>query len=150
MIYLSDIQLNKLYENDYYLWLIKTLELIRNKKIEELDWEHLSEEIEALESEQRYKVKSYLRQLLIHLLLYQYWEEERDYCGQGWQDEISNFCYELELLFESKTLYNYCLQQIDEVYTKARKKVIQKTQLSALIFPEKCPFTVDQILKDNE
>ncbi|MGB5770330.1 MAG: DUF29 domain-containing protein [Crocosphaera sp.] len=149
MIPLSEIKLTQIYEKDYYLWLLQTLELVKNRDVNELDWEHLTEEIEALGNEQRRKVKSYLRQLLIHLLLYHYWENEKAYSGRGWQEEISNFRYELGLLLESKTLYNYCLQNIDEVYQKARKRAIQKTQLSASVFPEQCPFNVEEILQDD-
>ena len=95
---ISASNLAELYEQDYYLWLEKTIKQLQNRDIENLDWEHLIEEIEALGNEQRRKVSSYLRQLLIHLLLYQYWEQERPYCSKGWQDEIDNFRYELERL----------------------------------------------------
>ncbi len=149
MIPLSKITLTEIYEKDYYLWLLKTLELVKNREVNELDWEHLTEEIEELGNEQRRKVKSYLRQLLIHLLLYRYWENEKACSGRGWLEEISNFRYELGLLLESKTLYNYFLNSIDEVYQKARKRAIQKTQLSTFVFPEKCPFNVEEILKDD-
>ncbi|MGK7954929.1 MAG: DUF29 domain-containing protein, partial [Crocosphaera sp.] len=69
--------------------------------------------------------------------------------GRGWQEEIGNFRYELQLLLESKTLYNYFLENIEEVYQKARKRAIKKTQLSPSIFPEKCPFNVEEILNDD-
>ena len=68
-----------LYEEDYYLWVETTFKQLENKDIENLDWQHLAEEIEALGIEQRRKVESYLKQLLIHLLLYRYWETEKEY-----------------------------------------------------------------------
>ena len=138
-----------LYEQDYYLWLQETYQKLLKKDIDELDWEHLKEEILTLGNEQRRKVASYLRQLLINLLLYQYWESERESCGKGWQNEIDNFRFELELLFESKTLYNYSLQAIDEIYPKARKHAIKKSELSSNIFPEKCSYTPEQLF-DSE
>lgn len=149
MIPLPETRLTDIYEKDYYLWLVKTIELVKNRNVNQLDWEHLTEEIEALGNEQRRKVKSYLGQLLIHLLLYHYWENEKPYCGRGWQEEISNFRYELGLLLESKTLYNYFLKNIEEVYKKARKRAIETTQLSASVFPEKCPFSTQEILGDD-
>lgn len=140
-------QLNeKLYEEDYVCWLDETVEQLRKKDIENLDWEHLIEEIEGLGNEQRRKVDSYLRQLLIHLLLYQYWISEKERCAKGWEDEIANFRDELEDLFNSKTLYNYGLEQVDEVYRKAKRRAIQKTGLSSEQFPNQCPFTTKQIL----
>ena len=96
--------------------------------------------------EQRRKVCSYLRQLLIHLLLYQYWEAERAYCGNGWKLEIGNCRDELELLLDSKTLKNYLVQQFDSTYDRARKRAIDKTGLSPNTFPAQCPFTIEQVL----
>jgi uncharacterized damage-inducible protein DinB len=61
-----------LYEQDYLAWLEETAKQLRQRQTDVLDWEHLEEEIEALGNQQRHKVDSYLLQLLIHLLLYQY------------------------------------------------------------------------------
>ncbi|MCZ8025757.1 MAG: DUF29 domain-containing protein, partial [Microcystis sp. LE19-10.1B] len=135
-----------LYEQDYLAWLEETAKQLRQRRTDVLDWEHLEEEIEALGNEQRHKVDSYLLQLLIHLLLYQYWPEERERCARGWQDEIANFRVELELLLESKTLYNYFLTRIAVIYPKAVKRVRQKSQLPAAIFAESCPYSPEQIL----
>ena len=138
-----------LYERDYYLWLQETYQTLEKKEIDQLDLPHLMEEILSLGNEQRRKVDSYLRQLLIHLLLYQYWESERERCAKGWQNEIDNFRFELELLLESQTLYNYFLQQIEEIYVKARKRAIKKSELPPETFPEKCAFTPADLL-DSE
>ncbi len=56
---------------------------------------------------------------------------------------------ELELLLKSKTLYNYFLQEMEEIYPKARKQVIKKTDLPAAIFPEYCPFKAEQLLDSD-
>lgn len=136
----------KLYEEDYVCWLDETVEQLRNKDSENLDWEHLIEEIEGLGNEQRRKVDSYLKQLLIHLLLYQYWLSEKERCAKGWEDEIANFRDELEDLFKSKKLYNYCLEQIEQIYQKVKRRAIQKTGLTPNNFPDQCPYTIEQIL----
>jgi Domain of unknown function DUF29. len=138
-----------LYETDYYLWLQETYQTLDKKEIDRLDWPHLRSEILSLANEETRKVDSYLRQLLIHLLLYQYWESERDRCAKGWQNEIDNFRFELELLLESQTLYNYFLQQIEAIYLKARRQAIKKSELLPEIFPENCPFTPENLL-DSE
>jgi hypothetical protein len=145
-----------LYEQDYYLWLETTLQELQQfverqdiPSLPQLDWEHLIEELEGLAIEQRRKVCSYLRQLLIHLLLYSYWDSERDYCGNGWKGEIRNFRAELEFMLKSKTLKNYLLGQFDSVYEKARKIAIDKTGLPANTFPTQCPFTVEEVLNPD-
>ena len=137
------------YEQDYYLWIEKTLKQLQERDVKHLDWEHLIEEIEGLGIEQRHKVDSYLTQLLIHLLLYQHWDEQRDYCGKGRKDEIDNFRVELEYLFESKTLYHYFLKRIDYVYGKARRRAVKKTDLPASTFPQHCFYTPEQILEPD-
>ncbi|MFM7440096.1 MAG: DUF29 domain-containing protein, partial [Snowella sp.] len=141
---------------DYYLWLetiCQELQQIVERQditsLPHLDWEHLIEEIEALGIEQRRKVVSYLKQLLIHLLLYQYWESERAYCANGWKLEIGNFRDELELLLDSKTLKNYLVQQLDSVYDRARKRAIDKTGLPPNTFPNQCPFTIEEVLHSD-
>ncbi|WP_107668163.1 DUF29 domain-containing protein [Cyanothece sp. BG0011] len=139
-------QLSQLYDQDFVLWVDETVKSLYNKDLEHIDWPHLIEEIEGLGREQRHKVDSYLVQLLIHLLLYRYWQAEKEKCQRGWENEIDNFRLELELLFESKTLYNYYLKRIDELYPKAKKRVIKKTNLPSNLFPETCPFTPEQLL----
>ena len=138
-----------LYDTDFYQWTQDTWRQIQQRDIENLDWEHLAEEIEALGNEQKHKVDSYLRQLLIHLLLYQYWQDNRDYCTEGWQDEIDEFRFQLERRLQAKSLYNYFLSQINEIYPKARRKVILKSKHKLVTLPEHCPYTVDQLLNPD-
>lgn len=136
----------QLYEQDFMVWIETTANQLKNKDFDQLDLEHLVEEIESLGSEQRHKVDSYLRQLLLHLLIYQYWQTEKTYCAKGWRGEISNFRSELETLFESRTLSNHFLAKIDSIYLKARRQAIIKTELPAKTFPEKCPYSSEQIM----
>jgi hypothetical protein len=143
---LSVQTISDLYEEDYYLWLETTCQQLQERDVNRLDWEHLMEEVAALGNEQRRKAESYLRQVLIHLLLYYYWDSQRSYCAKGWENEIGNFRSELEFLLRSKTLYNYCSKQLDVVYEKARKAAIKKTELSPHVFPSNCPFSLSEIL----
>ena len=136
----------QIYEQDYPEWLDITLNQLQNRDLENIDWEHLIEEIAALGNEQRRKVESYLLRLLIHLLLYNYWSSEKDWSGRGWEKEIDNFRLELDLLLESKVLYNHCVKILDKIYIKARNNAIRKSELSPEIFPENCPYSLTEIL----
>jgi hypothetical protein len=137
----------KLYEEDYQLWLEKTINQLKNRDLEHIDWHNLIEELEDLSNRNKREVKSYLIQLLIHLLLYQYWNSERNYSGRGWKVEIANFRDELSELLDSKTLYNYMLQILPNAYQKARKRVIIKSDLHNI--PELCPYKIEEILAEN-
>ena len=142
--------LKTLYETDYMLWLEITLEQIKNQQTDQIDWDNLAEEIEGLGIALHHKIDSYLRQLLIHLLLYKYWTSEREKSGSDWRDKIIDLQDELESLLEqSKTLSNYLLARIDLIYLRARRGVIQKTQLDSSIFPEKCLFSETELLDFN-
>jgi hypothetical protein len=140
----QQINLETLYQQDYYQWLEITLNQIKMKELDNLDWEHLIEEIEALGREQKHKVESYLRQLLKHLLLYQYWQSEKVYCQRGWAEEIDNFRAELEILLRSQTLYNYTDSILPSTYQKARRSAIIKSELTN--FPLECPYSLKEIL----
>ena len=137
-------KLPTLYEDDYCLWVDTTAQQIRERDFDAIDWENLLEEVESLGREQRNKVESYLKQLLKHLLFYQYWEAERLYCAKGWADEIDNFRGELEILLRSRTLYNYLVSILEDTYQKARRSAIRKSNLQNL--PEQCPYLIEQIL----
>ena len=50
-----------IYEQDYAEWLEITLKQLEARSLENIDWEHLTEEIAALGNEQKHKVESYLR-----------------------------------------------------------------------------------------
>lgn len=139
-------RLSLLYEEDFVAWVDETIRSMKTGATDDLDWEHIIEELEGLGSEQRHKVDSYLLQLLIHLLLYQYWHSERERSGRGWRVEIVNFRTRLDLLFRSRTLYNYYRQEIAEIYPKALRQAIEKSGLPKTLFPETCPFSVEEII----
>lgn len=136
-----------MYSQDFVAWTEKQAELLHSQQLNELDFENLAEEIYSLGHEQKHKVDSYLRQLLKHLLLYHYWESEREYCANGSIDEIGNFRFELEQLLESKTLYNHLVAQFDYIYGKARKQTITKSQIKDI--PEVCPYTIEEVLNED-
>ena len=133
-----------LYEQDYVEWLDVTLEQLQNRDLKHLDWKNLIEEVEALGSEQRHKVESYLIQLLKYLLLYQYWESEKSYCARDWLEEIDNLRNEIEILLRSKTLYNHLVSILETSYQRARRSAKTKSDLN--IFPVTCPYSMEQIL----
>ncbi|WP_155120233.1 DUF29 family protein, partial [Microcystis aeruginosa] len=49
-----------LYEQDYYLWLEKTISLLENRQFSELDLENLIEEIKDMSRRERQKLESLL------------------------------------------------------------------------------------------
>ena len=79
-------QLKQLYELDDSQWLGETISLLRNHQFQQLDLEHLIEELEDLGKEKKNAVASLLEQVIRHLLLMQYWTKEAEYNIINWQE----------------------------------------------------------------
>jgi len=91
--------------------------------------------------------ESYLRQIIIHLLLIEYWEAESINC-RHWAAEIVNFRSELETDMTTN-LRKHLNEEKENNYQKAIKYVIAKTGLKKNIFPEQCPYTLEQLIDDD-
>ncbi|BBH40968.1 hypothetical protein myaer102_35540 [Microcystis viridis NIES-102] len=88
--------LKQLYELDDSQWLGETISLLRNHQFQQLDLEHLIEELEDLGKEKKNAVASLLEQVIRHLLLLQYWTKETEYNTINWQEEIYDFRTQLK------------------------------------------------------
>ena len=137
-------QLKQLYETDDYLWLLETIKLLKQGRFDEVDLENLIEELEDLGSEKKNAVVSLLEQVIRHLLLLQYWQEEYERNGYHWQGEIVNFRNQLKRRLTGN-LRNYLTQEMLEIYADALEYVKVKTKFQ-VDFPEECPYTLEQLL----
>ncbi len=138
-------QLQFLYEQDEHLWLTETIKLLKENRLAELDIQHLIEELEALSKRDKNRVESFLRQIIIHLLLWQYWSEEFELNHRHWQGEIANFRIQLNR-YLSTNLEKYLLDNQEIIYQDAVFIVGQKTEISPHNFPLNCPYSLGQIL----
>jgi len=139
--------LKQLYEIDDQQWLSETINLLKQKKFNELDLENLIEELEALGRSERNAVESLLEQIIRHLLLYQYWTEEHQKNANHWHSEISGFRTQLRRKL-TKNLRNHLIDNQAILYQDALKFVIPKTNFK-VNFPEECPYSFDQLLDEN-
>ena len=136
-----------LYEIDNEKWLEQTIHLLKNNHLEELDLEHLIEELEELSRRDKLTVESFLEQIIRHLLLYQYWTEQNEYNSNHWQAEIMSFRSQLDD-YLTQNLRKHLLANQSKIYQKALRYVRKKTGYG-IKFPEECPFRVEQLLDKN-
>lgn len=137
--------LQQLYEQDFAQWIEATVNCLKAKDTENLDWDHLIEEIEDLGKSQRRELKSQLGVLLIHILKRCYVPLPEDY--RGWSNTIEEQRRELELLLEqSPSLKRYFAEVFDEVELYARRQVSK--EYSEVQFPDTWQFNreVDVLL----
>jgi hypothetical protein len=139
--------LKKLYEIDDHQWLLETIELLKNKQFQQLDLDNLIEELEYLARKDKREVKSFLEQIIIHLLLLQYWTEESERNSAHWQEEILNFRTQLEDTL-TRNLTNYLAEEMFSIYQRALKRVKIKTK-NQINFPQECPYSLEQLLDEN-
>ena len=144
---LTKSNLKYLYESDYLAWYETTLEQLKQNNLAELDVESLSEVLENLVRDIKRSGETYLKQIIIHLLLIEYWHSET-INHRHWASEIVNFRSEIETDMTTN-LRKHLEKQKDKVYQKALIYVVIKTGLDKANFPTECPYSLEQLLNDN-
>jgi hypothetical protein len=139
--------LKTLYEIDDSLWLEETIELLKAKNFEALDLENLIEELEDLGNEKKFRVASFLQQIIRHALLLQFWSSEREYNQGHWESELVNFQDQLNT-YLTASLRKYLEQEFDNICHKALRYVRKKTN-NQVIFPDTCPYSLEELLNPN-
>ncbi|ACK70351.1 protein of unknown function DUF29 [Gloeothece citriformis PCC 7424] len=140
----KNIDLKTLYNTEYDQWLEEIIQQLKHRQVEDLDYENLIEELEALGRSEKSAVKSLLLQVMVHLMLYEFWEEERERNGNHWAGEIITFRVQLEDRLTTN-LRNYLEEQLSSIYQNARLITQKKTGLTSL--PEDCPYSLNELLE---
>ncbi|MBD2141530.1 DUF29 domain-containing protein [Anabaena sp. FACHB-1250] len=136
--------LQQLYETDDHLWLLETIQLLKQGRFDELDLENLIEELESLAKRDKHQVKILLEQIIRHLLLLQFWTQEYDRNKNHWRSEIRSFRVQLKDRLTSN-LYNYLSSIFITIYEDALGYVQEKTGFT-VNFPRECPYSFDEVL----
>lgn len=136
--------LKQLYELDDYQWWQETIKLLKNQQFEALDLDNLIEELEELGKEKKNAVVSLLEQIIRHLLLLQYWQNQTDYNTVHWQGEIYTFRVQLRRKLTTN-LRNYLNSELNSIYQDALGFVKIKTQ-NSVNFPSECPYSLEDLL----
>ena len=142
-----NMNLASLYDVEYDQWLARTISLLKENRFNELDKDHLIEELEDLSRREKKTVERFLEQIIRHLLLWQYWTVEHDYNANHWQAEIMSFRTQINEDL-TQNLRNHLQENQVKIYEKALNYVKQKTGYE-VDFPKKCPYTLDQLLEMN-
>lgn len=138
--------LKQLYKSDENLWLEETIKLLKQRQFNQLDLENLIEELISLGKRDLAKVKSLLRQIIIHILLLEDWQVEYEINYRHLIGEIKTFRYDLNNHLTTN-LINKLQDDLENIYQSAVDFVKIKTDLT--IFLEKCPYTLVQLLDEN-
>ncbi|MEH2030770.1 MAG: DUF29 domain-containing protein [Nostoc sp.] len=133
-----------LYETDFYDWTQKQVSLLKTQQWEQLDTVNLIEEIETLGRKERQELRNRLGVLLGHLLKWQFQPEKR---SNSWLGTIREQRVQIKLLLQdSPSLKPYLDEVFFSVYELGLALAIRETELGENVFPEICPYTLDQTL----
>jgi hypothetical protein len=137
-------------DKEYDLWLQEQANHLRDRAFDRLDIENLIEELEALVRGEKSAVESLVYQILLHLLLIDYWREESQWNRNHWASEITGFRLQLNNKLTTN-LKNHVLNRLDVLYQKARKAAINKTKsiVKSERFPLERIYDFENLIDDN-
>lgn len=133
-----------LYDEDFAVWTSETARLLRERRFDQVDIEHVAEEIEDMGKRDKRELYSRLTVLIVHMLKWK-WQPERKF--ESWRSTMATQRMEIELVLDdSPSLRGAVPEALSQVYRRALKAAVAETGLPARIFPRECPFAPDQIL----
>ena len=134
------------YETDFYQWTQQQADLLRQGAWSALDMENLIEEIDDMGRSQKNALQSYLFNVIMHLLKWQYQPDRR---GASWRQSIDHGRNSIERLLENNpSLVTQLSNLIALEYPRAHRQASRETGLPLTTLPENCPLTVEQITGD--
>lgn len=130
------------YDDDYYTWTLKQADALKRRSANELDWDLLSQELEALSRTEERELQSRYRVLLSHLLKWIYQPERR---SRSWENTIQTQREEVERhLGKNPGLKRVDPEEFLVAYRFARRDASSETDLDVDTFPKEPPFSMDQ------
>lgn len=135
------------YEKDFYKWTRNQARFLKKQEFSNLDIENLIEEIESLGRSERRTLESYLEIMLMHMLKVKYQPKKH---SKSWDLSIKNSRQKFKkVLKQNPSLKPKLPEILKDSYVSARLDAALETQLDEKIFPESCPWTLDEILVEE-
>jgi hypothetical protein len=140
------MQTTTLYDQDFYAWAQKQVELLHAGRFQELDIEHLIEELDSLGKQQRQELRNRLGVLLGHLLK---WHYQTDARSKSWFYTIREQRRRIqEHLDDNPSLNPYLPEAIKRGYLDGLDLVGRETPLDPKQLPQSCPFSEVEIFQE--
>lgn len=135
------------YDQDMMAWAAEQARLIREGRFDQLDIEHIADEIEDVGKSEQRELASRMAVLLAHLLK---WQVQPTLRGASWDRMIRE--QRKQILRRLKTTPSLCPQLSDpdwkeDMWGDAVTLAIGETGLDA--FPEACPWLLTDVLGDG-
>lgn len=133
------------YDADYVGWIEAQVAHLRAGRLQALDIANLVEELEDLGRSETRALRSALDVVLRHMLK---WDYQPDRRSRSWILSIIEHRDRAEAtLAENPSLKQRLSEVVAAAYKLARSRAARETRLPRSIFPETCPYSVDDILE---
>ena len=135
------------HEKDVYGWAIHTAQLLREKKMNEVDFDGIIEELEEMGISNKHALISRLSLVISHLLKWQFQPNMR---GHSWTYTIREQRKETKIyLSDNPSLKSKLDEIIAKAYDIAISRAAKETSMNEKDFPVQCPYTFEQIIDDE-
>jgi uncharacterized protein DUF29 len=132
------------YDRDFYSWALDQARLVREGRWEAIDRENVAEELDSWTWVQLDRLESALRALLLHMLKWDHQPECRD---RSLTLSIKIQRIDLDDALDGNLgLKSRVAEAADRAYRLARLDAAIETDLDEDEFPEKCPYTWDDVV----
>ena len=136
------------YEKDYYQWTIEQAQALRKlvnthqelKQLDNLDWDNIIEEIEALGRSEYSAVVSLLRRQIEHRLKIDYVSLPE--CRNKWKSEVIAFKKNIKRTL-APSMKPKLEKEFSEIYQDAVEIVETEYEIS---LPKQCPYSLKELL----
>lgn len=135
------------YDGDLYTWSLEQASLLRAHKFDQIDLEHIIEEIEDMSKSERRALQSFLETLLMHMLK---WQFQPVYQGRSWKFTIIEQRKRIKShLEENPGLKSKLPELIEKAYGYAVTGAVRETGLAVKVFPQECPWSYEQFMNED-
>lgn len=143
------------YERDFDAWIQQHIALLKQGRVNEIDVEHLIEELEDMGKSNLRELESRFIILIAHLLKWQFQFKQlskqwKKYKGSSWQQTIIEQRLQIRKQLKNVPSLKTRIQNaVIESYPYASELAMKETRLPVSTFPENCPYTIEQLLDEN-
>jgi Domain of unknown function DUF29 len=141
---------DRLYDRDILSWSEHQADLLRRiargERVNDVDWEHVVEEIEDVGLSELHAVESHLDLILVYLLNIHGWPDSPSV--QYWRAELGSFQKNASRRFSPSMRQRLDLTKL---YSDAPEQLdgIEYDGIAPRVWPVLCPFTLDDLLNER-
>ncbi|MEE4379623.1 MAG: DUF29 domain-containing protein [Candidatus Competibacteraceae bacterium] len=135
------------YETDFYAWAMANASALRLGHLNQIDAEHIAEELETLGKAEKRELSNRLAVLLTHLLKWAYQPERQ---GNSWRYTIQEQRVRVrDVIQDNPSLKATQDEALEHAYRLARLRAARQTGKDLADFPAVCPWMLEQALDEG-